>query len=272
MVELATDNLAALPADWVNESFGQIRAGLDLRSRLAREEPRRAREIRRGGPVRSRVDPARRADAACVQHRHGPLDRGHVPSHQGRLGAGALPDRARDHGAPDGERRPHAALGGRLRGLGPGAARRGERGAEPAPRRRAARGGPRGAGHRRHQRRRATTRSVAPVCCSAGSTRPGAWATARSNPLRVSPATQPMRCTCSATSRPIPTGSMPSAARPTTARRWRSPSRAACDRSSRHCHLGLGRLYRRLDRREQAHEHLTTAATPCTATWTCRSG
>jgi tetratricopeptide (TPR) repeat protein len=28
-----------------------------------------------------------------------------------------------------------------------------------------------------------------------------------------------------------------------------------------HCHLGLGRLYRRTDKREQAHEHLTTATT-----------
>jgi hypothetical protein len=26
-----------------------------------------------------------------------------------------------------------------------------------------------------------------------------------------------------------------------------------------HCHLGLGKLYRRTDRREQAQEHLTTA-------------
>jgi DNA-binding SARP family transcriptional activator len=28
-----------------------------------------------------------------------------------------------------------------------------------------------------------------------------------------------------------------------------------------HCHLGLGKLYRRTDKREQAHEHLTTATT-----------
>ena len=28
-----------------------------------------------------------------------------------------------------------------------------------------------------------------------------------------------------------------------------------------HCHLGLGKLYRRTGKREQAHEHLTTAAT-----------
>ena len=28
-----------------------------------------------------------------------------------------------------------------------------------------------------------------------------------------------------------------------------------------HCHLGLGKLYRRTDKREQAAEHLTTATT-----------
>jgi hypothetical protein len=28
-----------------------------------------------------------------------------------------------------------------------------------------------------------------------------------------------------------------------------------------HCHLGLGKLYRRTGRREQAQEHLTTATT-----------
>jgi hypothetical protein len=28
-----------------------------------------------------------------------------------------------------------------------------------------------------------------------------------------------------------------------------------------HCHLGLGKLYRRTGQRQQAHEHLTAAAT-----------
>jgi hypothetical protein len=28
-----------------------------------------------------------------------------------------------------------------------------------------------------------------------------------------------------------------------------------------HCHLGLGKVYRRTDKREQAQEHLTTATT-----------
>jgi len=30
-----------------------------------------------------------------------------------------------------------------------------------------------------------------------------------------------------------------------------------------HCHLGLGKLYRRTGKREQAQEHLTTATTMC---------
>jgi hypothetical protein len=28
-----------------------------------------------------------------------------------------------------------------------------------------------------------------------------------------------------------------------------------------HCHIGLGKLYRRTDKRREAHEHLTTATT-----------
>ena len=43
VVELATDNLAALPADWVYEYFGMRRTAIGLRSRLAGDEPRRAR-------------------------------------------------------------------------------------------------------------------------------------------------------------------------------------------------------------------------------------
>ena len=30
-----------------------------------------------------------------------------------------------------------------------------------------------------------------------------------------------------------------------------------------HCHLGLSRLYRRIDKHEQAQEHLVTATTMC---------
>jgi hypothetical protein len=30
-----------------------------------------------------------------------------------------------------------------------------------------------------------------------------------------------------------------------------------------HCHLGLGKLYRRIDNRQEAQTHLTTAITTC---------
>jgi DNA-binding SARP family transcriptional activator len=73
---------------------------------------------------------------------------------------------------------------------------------------------------------------VAPACSSGESTTRDAWGSARSKALRLARGSRPMRCTCSATSRPIPTGLMWDAAKPTTARRWPSPSRAACAPSS----------------------------------------
>jgi hypothetical protein len=70
------------------------------------------------------------------------------------------------------------------------------------------------------------------LICSAVSTRRGAWPTARSHSLRGTPGSWRTPGTCSVTSRRIPTGSMPSAARSITARRWRSPSPGECARSS----------------------------------------
>jgi hypothetical protein len=46
-----------------------------------------------------------------------------------------------------------------------------------------------------------------------------------------------------------------------TAKLSRSPRSPACVPSSRTAHLGLGKLYAPTDKREQAHEHLTTATT-----------
>ena len=71
----------------------------------------------------------------------------------------------------------------------------------------------------------------------------------------------PTRCTCSATSRPIPTGSMPSAARPTTAEALALAEPRGMRPLIAHCHLGLGKLYARTGKREQANEHLATATT-----------
>ena len=83
VVELATDNLAALPADSGLRVTSAPPTGIDLQSLLAGQEPRRARPIRRGGPVRGRGAPARRADASRVHRRYGALHRGHASPPQG---------------------------------------------------------------------------------------------------------------------------------------------------------------------------------------------
>ncbi len=82
-VELATENLAALPADWVYEHLFGRGAAISLRSPLAGLEPGSSRRIRRGGSVRSRDDQARRGDAACAHHRSGVQLRWLAPPSQG---------------------------------------------------------------------------------------------------------------------------------------------------------------------------------------------
>ena len=94
VVELATDNLAALPADWVYENLGATAPASVYDRHWLVMSLAAARQIRRGGRARSRGDPARRADAACVHHRSGPPCCGHAPPPQGRLDEGALTDRA----------------------------------------------------------------------------------------------------------------------------------------------------------------------------------
>jgi hypothetical protein len=61
-------------------------------------------------------------------------------------------------------------------------------------------------------------------------------------------------------SRSKPTDSILRGTRPSTARRWCSPSREACALSSPTA-ISLGKLYRRTDKREQAQERLATATT-----------
>ena len=106
VVELATDNLAALPADWVYEYFGTaapasvydrywLVMSLAQLGRFAEAAEYEAEAIRLAEPTQH---------AFTVGH--GPPRRGHAPPPQGRLGEGALTDRARDRGAPDGEHRP----------------------------------------------------------------------------------------------------------------------------------------------------------------------
>ena len=99
------------------------------------------------------------------------------------------------------------------------------------------------------------------LCCSAGSTRRGAWATARSNIVRRQPgfaahafhllgdiATHPDRFDAEsgeAYYRQALALAEPRGMRPLVA----------------HCHLGLGRLYRLADKRSEAQEQLGTATT-----------
>ena len=49
--------------------------------------------------------------------------------------------------------------------------------------------------------------------------------------------------------------------RPITGRRWRSPSHAVCARSWPTATSGLGKLYQRTGKRQEAHKHLTAATT-----------
>ena len=85
--------------------------------------------------------------------------------------------------------------------------------------------------------------------------------TVRLNPLRNSVDTRPTPCISWATSRRTAAGSTPASGE---AHYQKAPALAE-PRGMRplvaHCHLGLGKLYRRTDKREQAQEHLTTATT-----------
>ena len=78
-------------------------------------------------------------------------------------------------------------------------------------------------------------------------------------------------CTCSATLRPIPSASMRSAVRPTTGRRWPSPNCAACGPSSPTAASGSGgstRVWASASRPPSR----SAWRRRCTATWTCPSG
>ncbi len=125
--------------------------------------------------------------------------------------------------------------------LGPGAARRVERGAEPAPGRRATRRAPRHKGISLRVTAGSTARWVVPVCYSASSTRRGTSATARSNPISLSPGSRP----CAAPARRHRDPSRPVLSQSGKAR-YREALALAEPRGMRpliaHCHLGLGKL------------------------------
>ena len=103
VIELATGNLAALPADWVHETSRTWRASIGLGSGLPDPEPRRAWPVRRSRQLRSRDDPHRRADPARFYHQHGPVRSERGPYAQGRLGPGAVTDRALGRAGADGK-------------------------------------------------------------------------------------------------------------------------------------------------------------------------
>ncbi len=152
--------------------------------------------------------------------------------------------------------------GRRLR-LGPRASRRGKRGADPAPGGRAA--------PRASRRRGASSASTGEAYHALGraALRLGRLDEARSlgdraltsSPSRASGYAAHASCTCSATSRPSPDRFDAESGEA----HYRKALALAEPRGMRplvaHCHLGLGKLYRRTGEREQAQEHLTTATT-----------
>ena len=162
--------------------------------------------------------------------------------------------------ARTGEHRPRPSLVGRLLRLGPGAARRGERGAEPAPGGRAA---PRASGRGRivvnlawiyHALGRAAlllgrldeARRLGDRALESSPHQPGFAAHALH--LLGDIATHPDRFDAEsgeAYYRQALALAEPRGMRPLVA----------------HCHLGLGKLYLRTGKREQAQEHLATATT-----------
>ena len=106
-----------------------------------------------------------------------------------------------------------------------------------------------------------TSRWVVPLCCSTGSTRRRVWANARSHTLRLATASRAhaLHLLGDIATHPdrfdAESGEV----------HYREALALAEPRGMRplvaHCHLGLGKLYRRTGKREQAQEHLTIATT-----------
>ena len=246
-------------------------AGIDLRSRLAGDEPRRARPLLGSREIRGRGDPHRRADAACVQHRLGAFRRLHAASPQGRLGESAVAGRALAGDAAQRQRRRPSALGGCFFGLGDGGDRRRGRHARAASRK------PRRCSSGRRARASSAiaagpiTPSAALCCGSASSTKRTTLRNAPSKPRRASPVSPPMPTICSAISRPMPSGSTTSAASATTATRWRWRNATACGRWSPTATSVSARSIA-APARLRMRSTITPPRPRCTATWICASG
>ena len=92
VIELASANLAALPAEWVHETFGLGGPPSVWDRGCLIMSSCRARTICRSSQIRSRGDRNLRTDRACLYHQHGSV-RGERASYpQGRLGSGTPPD------------------------------------------------------------------------------------------------------------------------------------------------------------------------------------
>jgi tetratricopeptide (TPR) repeat protein len=210
--------------------------------------------------VASRGYQPRRADASCVHRRCGLPRRGHASPPQGRLGEGALADRTLDHCGSDGNVVLHlpwavasSAWAGAQLYEASKALHRVQEG-EQLFERQTVRGIVAFRAWAYHALGRA--------CLLLGQLDEARRLVDRAvQSSRVTRGSWPILCTCSATSRPIPIGSMPSAPRPTTGKSLALAEPRGMRPLIAHCHLGLGKLYRHAGKREQAHEYLTAATT-----------
>ena len=260
VIELATENLAALPADWIHESFGNVApASVYDRCWLVHTLARLGR-FTEATAFEADAHPPYPYNAACEHRRYGALRRGRALPPQGRLGEGALTDRAWALGFPDRHvlmflRTAVASSASVLAQLGEASeALSRVRECEQLGERLAASGV---VGHRGW-----ADQSLGRTCLLLGrldearrlgeraiESSPGhAGFAAHAFHLLGDIATHPDRFDAEsgeAHYREALTLAVPRSMRPLIA----------------HCHLGLGKLYRRTGKREQAQEHLATATT-----------
>ena len=132
-VELATDNLAALPADWNNEYLGMsVPASVFARAWLIMSLAELGR-FAEAAKYETEVIRIAEPTGICLYDRLGPFRRQHAPAPQRRLDEGAFAGRTLDRDDPDRKCRHPPAVGDCLVRLGAGPDRRNGRGVEPGP-------------------------------------------------------------------------------------------------------------------------------------------
>jgi tetratricopeptide (TPR) repeat protein len=236
VIELATDNLAVLPAEWVNESFGRfaptsiydrvflVRSLAEI-GKFDEAERYADQAIRLAEPMQHAYSIGLSQWTASVAH----LLQGNWSHVRSRVEQAIAAFRTADAVLAMPLAVAHAAWAlARLGELSDARDRllEAERASWKASRRETSSA----------RLPRAITRSVTRACSWIDSTRLRRWPTRPSSLQGVSPAKRPMRSTCTGTSPAIPTDGTPSARTPTTERRWLEPSLAACARSS---HTGI---------------------------------